>query len=215
MGVPILDEILEFMHKLVDWFIATLPSWAKILVGMFFVMFLANFIVPLLLGFFYGCTTTGYLYELESPFVGIEVMTYKLFNDLDAESAKDYTDVINRTEEDKSYLDWVIRFLPCYFGSTKPQCAEGAFDYWRYQYPTNYSNQTVANYNAFVTYRGTYISGAAVSNQVIGAKCDGVSARLYLFNRVDIFDPQLWLIITIASFLIPFAFKWYQMTGVS
>jgi hypothetical protein len=119
--------------------------------------------------------------------------------------------MINRSADDKSYTDWLIRFVPCYFGSNASQCSKGALSYWRYQYPTNYSEETQANYDAMLISQGRPYT---TTNQVLTPKCDDYKPKLYLFDKIDIFNPMLWIIVTIFTFLIPFAFKWYEITGL-
>jgi hypothetical protein len=215
MGVPVIEEILTFIQNIITWFVNVVPSWAKVIIALFMVMFLANWFVPVFLGFGLGCTTGSQLYTLNSPLAGVQIMSYKTFNDLSSNnSAVDYSSVINRTDSEKSYLDWLVRFAPCYLGRNTTECSLGAFDYWRYQYPSNYSETTIQEYNAMVVSSGTPKIYSATSQDILTPKCSGTSPKLYLFNKINLFDPTLWLIITALGFIIPFAIKWYEINHI-
>jgi len=218
MGVPILEEILTAIQNVITWFVNILPPWAKILLSLFFVMFLAGWFVPIMLGFSYGCTSDGSIYRMGNAFTGWQVINERLFTDIqdisNSNSTIDYTDIINRTDDQKNFADWVIRFLPCYVGSNSTNCQLGAFDYFKYQNPSNYTLITIESYNALVMSGGSYQYHVTEGRDVFTPKCEGVTPKLFLFNKIDMFDPTLWLIITIISFLIPLAFKWYQITGI-
>jgi hypothetical protein len=214
MGVPIIEEILTFLQSVITWFVQAIPPWAKAILALFMVMFLANWIVPVFVGFGMACTTQGQLYTLNSPLNGFEIISYRMFNDLSTNGSIDYTDVINRSPEDKSYTDWLIRFVPCWFGRNTSECSKGGFDYWRYQYPSNYSQTTIAEYNALVAAGGSPKYYLDRNQELITPKCDGVIPRLYLFNRVNAFDPIMWLLLTIVAMLIPLAIKWYEMNHI-
>lgn len=214
MGLPVIEEILTFLQNVITWFVQAIPPWAKAILALFMVMFLANWIVPIFIGFGMGCTTNGQLYTLDSPLVGFEIMSYRMLNDLSTNSSIDYSDVINRSPENKSYVDWLIRFAPCWFGRNSSECSKGGFDYWRYQYPTNYSETTMADYNAIIVNGGTPKYFFNANQDIVTPKCDGVTPRLYLFNRINAFDPVLWLLLTIVAFTIPLAIKWYEINHV-
>jgi hypothetical protein len=214
MGVPILEEILTFLQNVVTWFVNVIPSWAKIIMSLFFVMFLANWFVPVILGFNYGCSSTNNLYRMGNPLTGFEVMSQKWFTNLDTNTSINYTDVINRTIDQKSFTDWVIRFVPCYFGRNSTECSLGAFDYWRYQYPDNYTETTIADYDALVLSGGSYEYHGTEGRDIFELKCSDLQPRIFLFGSVDLFDPTLWLIITVITFLIPLALKWYEVMHV-
>ena len=218
MGVPILEEILTAIESVITWFVNILPTWAKILLSLFFVMFMANWFVPIILGFSYGCTTDGTVYRMGNVFTGWEVTNERLFTGIqdisNSNSSVDYSVIINRTEDQKSFADWVIRFLPCYLGSNSSNCALGAFDYFKYQNPTNYTYVTIQNYNSLVLSGGSYEYHITEGKDIFTPRCVGIEPRLYLFNKIDMFDPILWVLITIASFLIPLAFKWYEVNHI-
>ena len=158
-----------------------------------------------------GCTTTSGLYKMDSVIDGVNVMTYKLFTDLDSITTIDYSSVINRTDDEKSYTDWLVRFAPCYFGFNSTNCQLGAFDYWRYRYPTNYSEESTTNYDGFIRSKGTLMSP---QSEVITPICEGYDLKLFLFNKVDLFDPKLWIVMTLLTIIIPLAFRWYEIVGI-
>lgn len=211
MGLPVLDEILTFLQNIVTWFVQSAPTWVKTIISLFFVIFVANLIVPVFTGFFFACNSNNNLYKLNSVFGGVEVMTYKMFADLPTNSSVDYTDVVNRTQDQKSFMDWFIRFLPCDLGYNYTQCSKGRLDYWRYQHPSNYSEQAVYDFNLFVSTRGNLYD---VGSMILTPKCEATNTKLYFMNQVDLFDYRLWILITMVGFLVSFAFKWYQVTGI-
>jgi hypothetical protein len=212
MAVPILDELLTFIESIITWFVNVVPPWAKVFLSLFMVMFLANIFVPIFMGFGMACTTTSQLYTLNSPLVGVQVMTYKAFNDLSGNSSIDYSSIINKSVENKSYMDWLLRFGKCYLGFNSTDCSLGPFDYWRYQYPTNYSQTSVAEYNAMVVGSGTLKT--YTGQDVITPKCIGTTPKLYLFQKVNAFDPILWLVITAVGIILPLAIKWFEINHI-
>jgi hypothetical protein len=182
------------------------------------VVFLANSLIPFLLGFFSACTTTGQFYILNTPVIdGIGIMSYKSLNNLNDNSSIDYSSVVNRTPEERNYWDWLTRFPACDWEETRvnlSQCALGPVSYQRYLNPSNYSIQTIQTYNNMILSRGTYQPSSSEGLNVIGSKCKGNSPRIYLFGAIDIFDPVLWIILTIFATLIPLAIHWYQINHV-
>lgn len=204
----ITKDFLQFVSQI-------MPKPMKFFMFLFMTIFLAHLVVPAILGIVVQCDSHGNAYNINVAELSAMQRDYEATAELcitNMSKQQTFLDVIHLSDS----WNWAyVKLLRWISGQPTPDdinelCSD-------FVAPNDITNLTVSQESDFVLY--SYGEKLAPKDymQIISVGCvqdvkkPNKWYQTLLFFNVDLFNFEIWLMIGIASAIIPFAFWWYRL----